>query len=106
MLTILVFLHTTRSPNLSQTTSQNNNQQKEKRTYFAVPADPRVKFKESEKSDKYLDLAGELKKKLWNVEVTVIPIVIGAFETIPEGLGNGLIDIEIRGQLEAVIKIG
>ena len=30
---------------------------------FAVPADPRVKLKENEKRDKYLDLARELKKK-------------------------------------------
>ena len=30
---------------------------------FAVPADHRVKIKESEKRDKYLDLTGELKKK-------------------------------------------
>ena len=29
---------------------------------FAVPADHRVKFKESEKKDKYLDLVRELKK--------------------------------------------
>ena len=36
-----------------------------------------LKLKESEKKDKYIDLAREL-KKLWNVKVTVIPIVIGA----------------------------
>ena len=29
---------------------------------FAVPADYRIKLKESEKKDKYLDLARELKK--------------------------------------------
>ena len=29
---------------------------------FAVPADHRIKLKESEKKDKYLDLARELKK--------------------------------------------
>ena len=29
---------------------------------FAVPADHRVKLKEKEKKDKYLDLARELKK--------------------------------------------
>ena len=32
---------------------------------FAVPADHRIKLKECEKKDKYLDLAREL-KKLWN----------------------------------------
>ena len=30
---------------------------------FAVPADHRIKLNESEKKDKYLDLARELKKK-------------------------------------------
>ena len=32
---------------------------------FAVPADHRIKLKECEKKDKYLDLAREL-KKMWN----------------------------------------
>ena len=38
-------------------------------------------MKECEKKDKYLDLAREL-KKLWNMLVTIIPIVIGAFGTV------------------------
>ena len=33
---------------------------------FAVPADHRVKLKESKKKDKYLDLARELKKTMEN----------------------------------------
>ena len=37
-----------------------------------------MKLKECEKKDKYLDLAREL-KKLLNMQVTIIPIVIGAF---------------------------
>ena len=36
----------------------------------------------SEKRDKYLDLARELKKG--NMKVTVIPIVVGALGTIPK----------------------
>ena len=47
---------------------------------FAVPADHRVKLKESEKRDNYLDLAREL-KKLWNMKVTVMPTVTGALGT-------------------------
>ena len=43
-----------------------NNNNKKKRTCkivdFAVPADHRIKLKESEKKDKYLDLAMEFKK--------------------------------------------
>ena len=41
-----------------------------------------IKLKESEKRDKYLDLAKEL-KTFWNIKVTVIPILIGALRTIP-----------------------
>ena len=44
---------------------------------FAVSDDHRVKLKENEKKDKYLDFATEL-KKLWNMKVTFIPIVIGS----------------------------
>ena len=36
---------------------------------FAVPGDHRVKLKESEKKDKYLDL--------WNMKVMLKPIVVG-----------------------------
>ena len=52
---------------------------------FAVPANHRVKLKECEKRDKYLDLAREL-KKLLNIKVTIIPIVIGALGTVTKGL--------------------
>ena len=52
---------------------------------FAVPADHRIKLKESKKKDMYLEFAREL-KKLWNMKVTVIPIVIGAFGTVTKGL--------------------
>ena len=37
-------------------------------------------MKECEKKDKHLDLARDL-KKLWNMKVTFIPIVIGALGT-------------------------
>ena len=63
---------------------------------FAVPADHRIKLKECEKKDKYHDLAREL-KKLWNMKVTIIPIVIGAFETETKGLLKGLEDLEVGG---------
>ena len=48
--------------------------------------------------DKYLDLAREL-KKLWNMKVKVIPIVVGAHGTVPKGLEKGL---EIRGRIETI----
>ena len=76
------------SPNLGQKTWPYNNQQKKNRICkvvdFAVPADHRIKLKEREKKDKYFDLAREL-KKLWNMKVTIIPIVISAFGTVTKG---------------------
>ena len=59
---------------------------------FAVPVDHRIKLKECEKKDEYLDLAREL-KKLWNIQVTIRPIVIGAFGTVTKGLLKGLEDL-------------
>ena len=56
---------------------------------FAVPADYRVKLKENEKMDKYLDLTREL-KKLWNMRVKVIPVVVGALGTVLKNLETRL----------------
>ena len=69
--------------------------------HFVVLADLRAKLKEREKKDKYLDLASEL-KKLWNLKVTVIPVIIGALATVTKGLVQGLEYLEIRGQVETV----
>ena len=66
---------------------------------FAVPVDHRINLKEYEKKDKYLDLAREL-KKLWNMKVTIVPIVIGALGTVTKGLLKGLEDLEVGGRVE------
>ena len=68
---------------------------------FAVPADHRINLKEWEKKDKYLDLAREL-KKLWNMNVAIIPIVIGAFGTITKRLLKDLKDLEVGGRVETI----
>ena len=68
---------------------------------IAVPADHRVKLKESEKEHKYLELANEL-KKLWNMKVTIIPIVIGALGIVTKGFVQGMEDLEIMGWAETV----
>ena len=63
---------------------------------LVVPADHRVKIKEKEKRDKYLDLAKEL-KKMWNRRVAVVAIAISAFGTILKGLVWRLEELEIGG---------
>ena len=68
---------------------------------FAVPVDHRVKVKESEKKDKYLGLAREL-KKLWDMKVAVISIIIGALGTVTKRSIQELEDLEIRGRVEII----
>ena len=71
---------------------------------FVVPADYRIKLKECEKRDKYLDLAREL-EKLWKMKVAIISIVIGAFGTATRGLLKGLDDLEVGGRVETTQTI-
>ena len=99
------------SLNLGQKTSPNNNQPKKKNNKkkkqnckivdFVVPAKNKIKLKECEKMDKYHDLAKEL-KKLGNMLLTIIPIVIGALETVTKGLLKGLEELEVGGRVETV----
>ena len=71
---------------------------------FALPVDHRIKLKECEKKDKYRDLAREL-KKLWNMKMTIVPIVIGAFGTITRGLLKSLEELEVGGRVETIQMI-
>ena len=57
--------------------------------------------KKSEKKEKYLDLAREL-KNLWNMKVTIVPIVIGVLGTITKGLLKSLEDLEVGGRVETI----
>ena len=68
---------------------------------FAVPADHRIKLKECEKKDKHLDLAREL-KKLWNMQMTSVLIVIGAVGTVTKWLLKRLEDLEVGGRVETI----
>lgn len=48
----------------------------------SVPYDTRVDSKEAEETEKFQDLAREL-KNLWNMTVHVIPVVMGMLRTPP-----------------------
>ena len=41
-------------------------------------------------------------KNLWNMKVTIVPIVIGALGTITKGLLKGLEDLEFGERLETI----
>ena len=70
---------------------------------FAIPSDSRIEMKEYEKLEKYQDLAREL-KKLWNMNVRVIPIIIGALETIPRDLHQRLKEIGIETKIVKIAE--
>ena len=70
---------------------------------FAEPADPRIKLKKKVKRWKNTStLQGNFKKKLWNMKVTIIPIVIGPFRTVTKGLLKGLDDLKVGGRVETI----
>ncbi len=96
------YLISVRRPDLIIVNNNNNNKKRScKIVDFAVSADHRIKLKESEKKDKYLELARKL-KKLWNMQVTITLIVIGAFGTVTKGLLKGLEDLEVGGRVETI----
>ena len=54
---------------------------------FVIGADHWIITNKNEKIDKYLDLVRKL-KKLWNVNVTVLPIIVDALGVDPKILGK------------------
>ena len=58
-------------------------------------------MKECEKKDKYFDLARKL-KKLWNMKVTIMPIVVGALGAITKGFLKGLEESEVGGRVGTI----
>ena len=70
---------------------------------FAIPYDTRVDDKEVEKIEKYLDLAREL-KKVWNMKVTVVPLVVGALGTPAKALEKRLKTIGIETKITELQK--
>ena len=66
---------------------------------LTVPADHRIKLKESKKKDEYFDVARE-SKKLRNTKVTSVAMVVDVLGTMTKGLLKGLDDLEDRGRVE------
>ena len=92
---------------MTRTRDSQQQQKKEKKKKnllncgFNFPSGPQSKTEESEKKDKYLDLAWEL-VKLRNMKVTIIPFVICDLGTVTKGLVQGLADLEIKGGVETI----
>ena len=76
---------------------------------LAIPGDSRIDQKEVEKITKYQDLKVEV-ERLWEKKTTVVPVVIGAFETIPKDLIKHLktfgLDKISQSQLQKAALLG
>ena len=73
----------------------------------AIPMDHRVKVKEDNKVETYLDLAAEVRRQ-YQVKTTIVPIVIGALGAIPERLEKSLETLELPdviGSLQTAVLI-
>ena len=89
-----------RSPNLCQTTIPSYNYQKKKQLHCGLCRPVGTQSKnQRELKDKDLDRTSEL-KKLWNMKVTVISVMIGALGTDPKCWVKGMEKMEIS------VKIG
>ena len=89
-----------RKPDLIKSTKKTKNE-KLQNCRLCCPGWLQNKTEKCEKKDNYLDLAREL-NKLWNMQVTIIPIVIGAFGTVTKGLLKGLEDLDVGGRVETI----
>ena len=54
---------------------------------FAVPGDSRIEEKQKDKIEKDQGLESEL-RKIWNVKVKIIPLVVGSLGVISKQFGN------------------
>ena len=75
---------------------------------FAVLGDSRIEEKEKNKIEKYQDLGRELQKIL-NVNVKIIPLVVGSLGAIPQQFGNRLKQIGITvgaAQVQKTVLVG
>ena len=68
-----------------------------KKHEIAILFDHSVKIKKSKKIDKYLGRAREL-KKLWNMQIKVILVVIDVVRMVPRGPEKGVAELEISGK--------
>ena len=65
---------------------------------FTIPYDTRVDNKEIEKIEKYLNLAREL-KKVWDIKVAVVLLVVEALGKPPKALEKRLKTIGIETKI-------
>ena len=67
---------------------------------FAVSADHTGKMKERNKNRQILGSCQRAEKKLWNIKMTVTPMILGILGTVPKGLEKRLVELEIRERMK------
>ena len=104
----LGFWDTNRSSNLNLTIRSSDSQMKKnerkenlRNNELCYLGWPLGKTKKEQKKDKCLYLVKELKKPR-NINLTMMPVVIGALSTVTEELEQGLEDLEIRGRVGTI----
>ena len=74
---------------------------------FVIPMDYHVEEKEEEKTDKYMDLAAEVRRQ-FREKTVILPIVLGALRTVSAKLSEMLKKLNIEdiiGSLQTVVLI-
>ena len=71
--------------------------------HFSIPQDARVEQSYDEKFQKYQDLAREI-RRIWQVKVKVIPLVVGALGTTPRALKANLEEIGVDMEIDLLQK--
>ena len=69
---------------------------------FIIPVDHRVKIKKKWKGRQILGHSREL-RTLWNVTVTVVPIIVGALGMVSKSLEKGQEEREISGRIKTIL---
>ena len=68
----------------------------------AIPEDSGVEEKEAEKVENDQNLARE-PRRMWELKIKIVPIVLGALGTVPLQLKGNLKDIRVDTQLLALL---
>ena len=74
---------------------------------FVIPMDYHIEEKEEEKTDKYMDLAAEVRRQ-FREKTVILPIVLGALRTVSAKLSEMLKKLNIEdiiGSLQTVVLI-
>ena len=70
---------------------------------IAVPGDSNALQKETEKYEKYQDLAREI-KRIWKSSTKVVPVVVGALGSVSKKLAGHLEQLGIKDRTEERCK--